>query len=155
MRRPKKTVTINLSDYLSAGTYNVKVKSKGTDIRDSEESNSVECVVGSSGYEVTFTASGGWINEESGYIAIYDGQDNTGTLLLEQRPANKSTFPTTVNVSSGYCYIYLSGLMILGSITSTYYTISDGDISDVVDFGLYVEVNKNGTINIYVSNWDD
>ena len=50
MRRPKKTVSINLSDYLSAGTYSVKVKSKGTDIRDSEDSNVESCVVAASGY---------------------------------------------------------------------------------------------------------
>ena len=59
MRRPKKTVSINLSDYLSAGTYSVKIKSKGTDIRDSEDSNSVSCVVAASGYEVELNGSRG------------------------------------------------------------------------------------------------
>lgn len=39
MRRPLKTITINASAYLGFDTYQVKVKTKATDCRDSAESN--------------------------------------------------------------------------------------------------------------------
>lgn len=105
-----------------------------------------------SGYEVTITASGSWNNQSDGTIKIYDGQDNTGTLLLDQTPANKSAYPVTLTFTSGYFHIVAtcSGFLAGFSVTS-----SDFTIEDMSGFRAKAVIDKNGTINIKADDFAD
>lgn len=104
-----------------------------------------------SSYQVTFTASDNWSSQSSGYVKIYDGQDNTGTLLLDQTPANKSAYPITLEVTSGYCAIYVYGPSTLGLwLSSNDYEDSPAGLG----YWRYT-IDKDGTIDISITDFDD
>ena len=106
---------------------------------------SAECVASApSGYQVTFTASGSWHNSAQGGVHIYDGQDSSATELLNQVPANKSAFPMTFTISSGYCLIVLDGYVVSNIASNDYSTFQPPFV-----------VDKDGTINIAVWDFDD
>lgn len=103
-------------------------------------------------YQVTITASGNWNHSADGMIKIYDGQDNTGTLLLDQAPASKSAYPITLTVTSGYCYISVTGSFV------TWYqgiTSSDYTLTGQYELEKVATIDKDGTIDIEVKNFDD
>lgn len=107
-----------------------------------------------SAYDVTFTASGGWTSPSHGTVQIYDGQDETGILLLDQNPANKSAFPMTLQIRSGYCKVKLvtDGTVIMGyGITSNDYEASPLGNS----YNRLYTIDKNGSIDLQVYTWDD
>lgn len=97
-------------------------------------------------YQVTITASEAWANSSHGVITFYDGQDNTGDVLLTQNPADKSAYPLTLSVSSGYLYINIYAPDQFGvSITSNDYSTSSNAFI----------IDKDGTINIQVVDFYD
>ena len=97
-------------------------------------------------YTVTFTASNDWRNSYSGIVRIYDGDDETGTLLLEQNPADKSAFPMQFNITSGFCKIKFDGAGLWGcSINS-----SDFDSIAYDGYSGIFKIDKNGTIDLSV-----
>lgn len=104
-------------------------------------------------HQVTFTASGNWYgNDNDSNVYIYDGTDNTGTLLLHQNPANKSAFPMTLTITSGYCYISVTGAFVgyYQGITSSDYTLTGDYAMEKV-----ATIDKDGTIDIEVKDFDD
>lgn len=102
-------------------------------------------------YQVTFTASDSWSHQSLGYVKIYDGQDLTGTLLLNQTPANKSAYPITLEVTSGYCAIDVNGPSTLGL------WLSSNDYADGPSGLGYFRytIDKDGTIDISITDFDD
>ena len=103
-------------------------------------------------YQVTFTADGAWANEIYGGVKIYDGQDTTGTLLLDQNPANKSAFPMTLTITSGYCSIELYGNALSPSTEVT----SDDYADSPSGLGYWqFTIDKDGSLNMFVGDFDD
>lgn len=103
-------------------------------------------------YQVTFTASGTWTNQSLGYVKIYDGPNTTGTLLLDQTPANKSAYPITLEVSSGYCCVDL-----YGPAPAPGTDVTSNDYADSPSGLGYWQfaIDKDGTINIEIYDFDD
>lgn len=95
-----------------------------------------------SGYEVTFTFNEHDIYAKYG-VYIYDGTDDTGTLLFSDTNAGTATPTTTVTCTSGHLYIYASGAAgsflqmspdsVSGGVTSdgndTFTVIGDGTVT--------------------------
>lgn len=84
-------------------------------------------------------------------MKIYDGQDLTGTLLLNQTPANKSAYPITLEVKSGYCAIDVYGPSTMGL------WVSSNDYADGPSGLGYFRytTDKDGTIDISITDFDD
>lgn len=103
-------------------------------------------------YQVTFTASGTWTNQSLGYVKIYDGQDTTGTLLLDQNPALKSAYPITLTISSGYCCVDLYGPAFAPGtdVTSEDY----GNSPSGLGYWQFT-IDKDGSLDIYIGDFDD
>lgn len=107
-----------------------------------------------SGYDVVFNAYGAFNSSNDGQIQIYDGQDSTGTLLLNQQPANQSAFPMTLHFDSGYCYVLIKG----PSLSSPDIYSDDFSIWGYGGGMSYYDsctIDKNGTINISVADFDE
>lgn len=103
-------------------------------------------------YQVTFTASDSWSHQGKGYVKIYDGEDILGTLLLDQTPANKSLYPITLGITSGYCSIQVYGPSTLGLWLSSDDFV-DSTISGAGWFRFTID--KDGTIDISITDFDD
>lgn len=133
MRRPKKTVTINLADYLSAGTYNVKVKSKGTDIRDSADSNIVSCTVQTA---ITCTVSGLGSSSPSDVVFTKDSGFTVAGLGIEDVTLNGNVF---VKIPKLYRKV---NSVSDGQITS--FTIATAKVdNDYYPYPCFVDENGN------------
>lgn len=128
---------------LENGVHHIAVKAKADGHITSELSTNVEYVVG--GYRVTITASGDWHHTSESNISIYDGQDATGTLLFHEAPSAIDHFPQTFVISSGYLYILLDAPWLMGGVESSDFTMT----SD------YFIIDKNGSVDIAVWDWDD
>lgn len=152
---PTPTKTFDLSTLqLSAGTHEIKVKARASGYRDSNFSNSVNYnVIAPVGGTVVLTITEDEIRYKS-YFRVYDGQDDTGTLLFESTGQVATPSPQTLNCQSGYLYFDLSGglVAIFGGITTT------GGVEVLphdYDDEFVCVVNSNGTIAIDDLHWDD
>ena len=109
-----------------------------------------------SGYQVTFTALNNWSGANTGRVRIYDGQDTTGTLLLDQNPANKNAFPMTLAITSGKCFVSVYGPAIIAGEGPV--VRSDDFNTQQIDYPadfLINGINKNGNVIIDVSEFND
>lgn len=151
---PSPTLTYDLSNlHLEVGTYDITVKAVGEGYKSSGVSNSVSYTVEESGYQVTFTASNYWsYSDDWSHVYIYDGQDNTGTLLLHQNPANKSAFPMILTITSGHCYIELEGAFV----NEAYVTSSDFNVQTISsNLKFLLTIDKEGTVDISIKTFDE
>lgn len=103
---PTMTVDITtLDNYASlpSGTYTISAVAKGTGTyTSSNKSTGVSYTKAASGYQVTISFAQG---DRVDGIYIYDGQDNTGTLLgYAEHMYNDPPASYTYSVSSGYMY---------------------------------------------------
>lgn len=106
----------------------------------------------STSHQVTITADGAWANEQLGYVKIYDGQDTTGTPLLDQTPANKSAYPITLEITSGYCSIDINGPALAPGTDVS----SDDYANSPSGLGYWqFTIDKDGSLNIYIGDFDD
>ena len=116
----------------SSGTHTITAKAKATGYADSNASNSVSYTV-SSGYSVT-------ISVNAYGVAVYDGQNNTGTFLGDVDDS------ATVTCTTGYLYFNTSrGIQsITGSngATSTNPSIISADNASI-----YLEISSGGGSN--------
>jgi len=145
---------------LSAGTHEVKVKARATGYRDSNFSNSVSYVVSSS-HTVTLTISNESNTNNKEYFRVYDGQDTTGTLLLDSGSRVATPTPNTLSCSSGYITLAICGyggdpstgnITTSGGISPASASIySSGNDPDLITF----EVTGDGTIAITNIDWED
>lgn len=110
-----------------------------------------EYTPGPSEYTVTLTASGDWSHESYSKVKIYEGEDDTGTLIFDEEPSSQSHFPTTIQVHSNKIYIDLYVSYIMGvDVTSTDFVI------DPVATATYIAtIDKDGSIDLGVTDWDD
>ena len=138
---------------LSAGTHTVQVRARAQNYRDSNFSNSVSYSVAPTSHSVAVS-----VLDESGtyrkrHFSIYDGQDNTGTLLYDSG-VSENTNPGTVVCQSGYLYFYLYSTDVIdgsghttGNITPSTFTINENG-------GKLFTVSGDGTIVFDYLDWN-
>lgn len=138
---------------LSGGTHEIKVKARATGYRDSNFSNSVSYVVDQpAGGTVTLSVTE-YRTEGADTFSVYDGQDDTGTLLYEETSQLIGT--RTLVCQSGYLYIEVSGLPTLYVYdvnTSSDISYQDAGSEEGLEKMLFT-VNDDGTISMTI-NWD-
>lgn len=101
-------------------------------------------------YNVTLTSSGPWYSSQDGIIEVWDNDSPEGNKILELDPADKTAFPITVTCFSGSLYIRASGPFIYdAALTSAEY------LSGSVWPDTAITINQNGSIDIYVDDFDD
>ena len=104
-------------------------------------------------YNVTINAKDYWYDAtSSNALKIYDGERGSSTILLNQSPPDKTAFPMTFTVTSGKCAIEFIGGAVMGDITSSDYERYPTNVAFLPD---YFIIDKDGTINVYVSTWND
>ena len=85
------------------------------------------------------------------YLRIYDGQDNTGTLLYESTSTASETLTPTITCTTGYLYLVAEGSIIdvhVATVSSGITVINETSSSTVY------KVETNGTISGYVDYQD-
>jgi hypothetical protein len=151
------TITYDLTQLqLSAGTHTIKVKARATGYRDSNFSNSVSYTIAPQSFSVTITISNESSLGDKQYFRVYDGQDDTGTLLFESNDQNGTQTPINVTCTSGYLNIVLitsayadGGVTTSGGVTKQ---DTSANLSSAWD-NVFV-VSGNGTIAITYLDWD-
>lgn len=131
--RPKKTITIDLSSYLNDGTYNLYVKSRGTNVRESASSNSVSCTVQTA---ITCTVSGLGSSSPSSVVFTKDAGFTVQGLGIEDVELNGNVF---VKIPKLYRKV---NSVSDGQITS--FTIATAQVdSDYYPYPCFVDENGN------------
>lgn len=133
--------TVDLSTLITdSGTYTITVKAKGTNFNESVASNSVEYTV-SSGF--TVSVNNFKYRSDSVAAKIYDGQNNTGTLVATINAGDT----VNVNISSGYLFAEYNTYVDMNYSQGT---TSGGVTFENYNFGnpasLLYKVTGNGSI---------
>lgn len=143
--------TLGLAD----GTHTIQVKARATGYKDSNFSNSVSYTVSSSHTVTLVIVNETQLNYKESY-KVYDGIDNTGTLLVSSSGANVSTpTPQTLVCQSGHLYFEITGpfVWVTGSATSGItpndFDFSSGSIEQIFD------ITSDGTITFTYLKWLD
>ena len=146
------TPTISLSDSIlsieeveNAEYYDIYV--------DGVLEESVPAVEPPAGGTVTLTVTE-YRTEGADEFIVYDGQDDTGTILYDETSQLIGT--RTLNCQSGYLYIKVIGLPTLSVYdvnTSSDISYQDAGSEEGLEKMLFT-VNGDGTISMTI-NWDD
>lgn len=146
------TPTISLSDSIlsieeveNAEYYDIYV--------DGVLAHSIEVNPAPAGGTVTLTVTE-YRTEGADEFKVYDGRDNTGTLLYDETSQLIGT--QTLNCQSGYLYIEVIGLPTLYVYdvnTSSDISYEDAGSEEGLEKMLFT-VNADGTISMTI-NWDD
>ena len=101
-------------------------------------------------YSVSFTIEQQMPSAKE-YLRIYDGQDDTGTLLYESTSTASETLTPTVVCTTGYLYLVAEGSIIDVHVA----TVSNGItvINETSNSTVY-KVEADGTISGYVDYQD-
>ena len=131
--RPKKQITIDLSSYLSDGTYNLYVKTRGTNVRESEKSNIVSCTVQTA---ITCTVSGLGSSSPSDVVFTKDANFTKAGLGIEDITLDGNVF---VKIPKLYRKV---NSVSDGQITS--FTIATAKVdNDYYPYPCFVDENGN------------
>ena len=134
--RPKKQITIDLSSYLSDGTYNLYVKTRGTDVRESEKSNTVSCTVAPAITAISCTVSGLGSASPSDVVFTKDANFTKAGLGIEDVTLNGNVF---VKIPKLYRKV---NSVSDGQITS--FTIATAKVdNDYYPYPCFVDENGN------------
>ena len=134
--RPKKQITIDLSSYLSDGTYNLYVKTRGTNVRESAESNTVSCTVAPAITAISCTVSGLGSSSPSSVVFTKDANFTKSGLGIEDITLGGNVF---VKIPKLYRKV---NTVSDGQITS--FTISTAKVdSDYQPYPCFVDENGN------------
>lgn len=108
---------------VSGGNHLLTIKAKATGYRDSNPSTPVSFTKAATGYNVRVTGQAYVIGPQTATIALYDGQDDSGTELVFCSVSDDASdsFDETVLCTTGYIYASL-----YGNDGSTYGTSSSG-----------------------------
>ena len=143
---------------LSAGAHTVQVRARAQNYRDSNFSNSVSYVVAQpSGGTVVFSFEDSQTGSKD-YIKIYDGQDDTGTLLFESEGQVATPSPT-LTCTTGYLFVGIHGavasiknITLSENITLVVDSLPPEDFDG--DDWIVLKVDGNGTVSA-VLDWSD
>ena len=134
--RPKKQITIDLSSYLSDGTYNLYVKTRGTNVRESAESNTVSCTIAPAITAISCTVSGLGSSSPSSVVFTKDANFTKSGLGIEDVTLNGNIF---VKIPKLYRKV---NTVSNGQITS--FTIATAKVdNDYYPYPCFVDENGN------------
>ena len=131
--RPKKQITIDLSSYLSDGTYNLYVKTRGANVRESAASNNVSCTIQTA---ISCTVSGLGSSSPSDVVFTKDSGFTVAGLGIEDITLNGNVF---VKIPKLYRKV---NSVSDGQITS--FTIATAKVdNDYYPYPCFVDENGN------------
>ena len=134
--RPKKQITIDLSSYLSDGTYNLYIKTRGTNVRESAESNTVSCTIAPAITAISCTVSGLGSSSPSDVVFTKDSGFTVAGLGIEDVTLNGNVF---VKIPKLYRKV---NSVSDGQITS--FTIATAKVdNDYYPYPCFVDENGN------------
>ena len=155
MRKPKKTITIDLTSYLQDGTYSLKAKTTGTGIKDSAFSSAVSCVVDTTpvGSAISCQVSGLGSENTSNVSFIKDADFTLAGLGITEETLNGNVFikiPTMYRKIVSTNDDQITSFIISNSqVDATYYPYpcfvdESGNTLPYIMIGKYQNKNSSG-----------